>query len=604
MPNEAETIELVADQRPQPDAALDRRQSRIAWLIAGLAVLTTMIPYLIGNSMADGRRFMWLGYNLDDSCQYLSWMKQSAEGSYRALNMFTTDPQHGMALNPLFLVLGKVAGATHLPLIAVYHGSRLLFGLILLRLVWHFITLSVAEARARIVAMVFVCFSSGLGWLPNWWSDFPIQTPVDKWQPEAITYLSLYLSPLFCFAMALQVGIVSLLFTGARTGRMRYAVGAGLCGLVLGFVHTYDVASLAAVWLVYLLLVTISPRQAENFKRGALWTQGLVAGVITAPSVLYIYHELSTEAVFRARAAVKTEVSSPIWVMLGYGLTGLFALAAAIVLLKRRPIETTEDTQPPATSWTTGRDASLLLIVWAVVNFWIAYLPTSIQRKFLQGDHFPIAILAGIGVMWLLLRFKPHVKPWQVAFKISTITLLLCLTNVYFVLRDIENYQNNLAQTRLQRTYLQPGEIEALEWIRDHSKESDAIQPLPWVIHAGTGKIAPSDESVACFAPYLINRRVYCGHWGETPDFLTKLPELCSFEMARTADSDRKAQLRKMKVRFLVFSQKPARDSSSEATEFADSALAIFRGHAPLPPYLQLVYSNDDADVYEVLNLD
>ncbi|MCW3051638.1 MAG: hypothetical protein JWN14_808, partial [Chthonomonadales bacterium] len=525
------------------------------------------------------------------------------EGSYRALNMFTTDPQHGMALNPLFLVLGKIAGATHLPLIAVYHGSRLLFGLILLRLVWHFITLSVAEARARIVALVFVCFASGLGWLPNWWSDFPIQTPVDKWQPEAITYLSLYLSPLFCFAMALQVGIVSLLFTGARTGKMRYAVGAGLCGLVLGFVHTYDIASLAAVWLVYLFLLTVLPRQAENLKRSALWLQALVAGAITAPSMLYIYHELTSEAVFRARAAVKTESPSPIWMILGYGLTGLFALAAAAVLLKRKQKDTTEDSQPHAVPWTTGRDASLLLIVWAVVNFWIAYLPTSIQRKLLQGDHFPIAILAGIGVMWMLLRVKPNVKPWQVAFKIATITLLLCLTNVFFVLRDIENYQNNLAQTRLQRTYLQPGEIEALEWIRHHSKESDAIQPLPWVVHAGTGKIAPSDESVACFAPYLINRRVYCGHWGETPDFLMKLPELCSFEMVRTPDTVRKALLLKMKVRYLLFSQKAARDASSDATMFADSALAVFRGHAPLPPYLTLVHSNDDADVYEVSNL-
>jgi len=604
MPDQQEeTIEDARNQPSGPDSTLDRRQSRVAWLIAGMTILTTMVPYLIGNSMADGRRFMWLGYNLDDSCQYLSWMKQAAEGSYRALNMFTTDPQHGMALNPLFLVLGKVAGATHLPLIAVYHGSRLLFGLILLRLVWHFITITVAETRARIVALVFVCFSSGLGWLPNWWSDFPIQTPVDKWQPEAITYLSLYLSPLFCFAMALQVGIICLLFTGARTGKMRYAVGAGLGGLVLGFVHTYDIASLAAVWLVYLLLITILPRQAENLKRSALWLQALVAGVITAPSMLYIYHELTSEAVFRARAAVKTESPSPIWMLLGYGLTGLFALAAAIVLLKRKQAEPTAANRPPAISWTTGRDASLLLIVWAVVNFWIAYLPTSIQRKLLQGDHFPIAILAGIGAVWLILRFKPHVKPWQVAFKITALTLLLCLTNVYFVLRDIDNYQNH-AQTRLQRTYLQPGEIEALEWIRDHSKESDAIQPLPWVIHAGTGKIAPSDESIACFAPYLINRRVYCGHWGETPDFLTKLPELCAFEMARTPDTDRKALLSKMKVRYLLFSQKSSRDTSFEATQFADSALAVFRGNAPLPPYLQLVHGNDDADVYEVVNVD
>lgn len=597
--SDTEVIEPVA--APSTLAVDERaRQNRFAWLIAALTVLTTLIPYLIGAGMAEGRRFMWLGYNLDDSCVYLSWMRQAADGSNRALNLFTTEPQHGMALNPLFLVLGRVAGGTHLPLIAVYHGARLLFGLVLLRLVWQFITLTVANARARIAALLFVCFSAGLGWLPLWWGDPPIQTPVDKWQPEAITYLSLYLSPLFCFAMALQVGILSLLFGGVRTGKMRYAVGAGLCGLVLGATHTYDILSLAAVWIVYLILCTVLRHQDENPQRGTAWLQALVAGAITLPSVLYIYHQLTSEAVFRARAEVKTLTPLPLWVFLGYGLTALLAIGAAGVLLKRRHAAALLDSRPPTDRWTTGWDASLLLIVWAVVNFAIAYLPTAIQRKLLQGEHFPIAILGGIGATWLLLRFKPNAKPWQVGLKMTVLTLFLGLTNLLFVLRDIDNYANNLAQTQLQRTYLQPGEIEALDWIRDHSTVSDAIQPLPWIARAGERSIRSSDESVACFTPGLIHRNVYCGHWGETPDFGSKLKDLRDLELASTTEEARRALLRKMKVRFLLFSQKPARDSSSDATAFADAALPIFRGRLPLPPYLQLVHSNEDADVYAV----
>ncbi|MCW3096039.1 MAG: hypothetical protein JWL77_1657 [Chthonomonadaceae bacterium] len=583
-----------------PSVAGEKRRTRVAWLIAALTMLTTMIPYVIGAGMANGRRFMWLGYNLDDSCVYLSWMRQAADGAYRALNLFTTEPQHGMALNPLFLVLGRLAGWTHLPLIAVYHGSRMLFGFVLLLLVWNLITLTVAPTRARIMALIFVCFSAGLGWLPNWWSDPPIQTPIDKWQPEAITYLSLYLSPLFCFAMALQVGILTLLFCGVRTGRMRYAIGAGLCGLALGVVHTYDVASLAAVWTVYLILLTVLPGLGADRKRGMLWLQALVAGAITAPSVLYIYHQLTSEAVFRARAEVKTLSSLPVWVLMGYGLTALLAMAAALILWKRN--ETDRDRSDPfsATAWSTGADASLLLMVWGVVNFAVAYLPTAIQRKLLQGEHFPIAILAGIGAVWLLQQFKPNAKPWQFAFKMAALTLILSLTNVMFVLRDIDNYENNLSQTKLQRTYLQAGEIEALDWIKEHSSESDAIQPLPWIARAGEHSIRTSDESVACFTPGLIHRHVYCGHWGETPDFGAKLMELNRLLLASTADDERRVLLRKMKVRFLLFSQKPARDPSSDATAFADAAIPTFRGHEPLPSYLQLVHSNEDADVYEV----
>ncbi len=583
-----------------PDGRSARTECRWAWIVAGLVMLTTLIPYLIGASLANGRRFMWLGYNLDDSCVYLSWMRQAADGSYRALNLFTTDAQHGMALNPLFLVLGRIAGWTHLPLIAVYHGSRLLFGLLLLRLVWNFITQTVADARARKLAFLFVCLSSGLGWLPGWWSELPIQTPIDKWQPEAITYLSLYLSPLFCFSMGLQVCIITLLFCGVRTGKMRYAVGAGLCGAVLGVVHTYDILSLAAVWLVYLLLHTIMPRHVEHRKCGANWLQALVAGSITAPSVLYIYLQLTSEAVFRARAEVKTLAPLPFWVVMGYGVPAILAVCAAIVLLKRRKTAATADEPVTTKEWTTGRDASLLLLVWGLVNFAVSYIPTSIQRKLLQGTHFPIAILGGIGAAWLLLRLSPNAKPWQVAFKMAGLTFFLSITNVRFLIRDIDNDENNLAQTRLQRTYLQPGEIEALEWIRDHSTDTDALQPLPWIVRAGEHSIRSSDESVACFTPGLIGRRVYCGHWGETPDFGSKLTEMRDLELGRTTDDTRKALLRKMKVRFLLFSQKPVRDESLEATIFADSALPLFRGRLPLPPYLQLVHSNDDADVYEV----
>lgn len=573
--------------------ACERRQNRSAWLIAIVAMLTTLIPYLVGASMANGRRFMWLGYNLDDSCVYLSWMRQAADGSSHALNLFTTDLQNGMALNPLFLVLGRLAGWTHLPLIAVYHGSRLLFGLLLLRLVWQFITLTVAEARARKLAFLFACFSSGLGWLPSWWLDSPIQTPIDKWQPEAITYLSLYLSPLFCFSLALQVGILTLLFRGLRSGEMRFAVGAGFCGLLLGLVHTYDIVSLSAVWLVYLAVHTLTRMHSDSAQSaGKGWLQAAVAGAITTPSVLYIYHQLNTEVVFRTRAEVKTLAPSLIWVLLGYGLTLVFALYAAVIVWRRRPA--TGEEPPPASAplWTTGRDASLLLVIWAVINTLICYLPTAIQRKLLQGAHFPIAILAGIGAICLLAHFKPNAKRWQVAFKMAMITLVLSLTNVLFMLRDIGNYEDNLSQTRLQRTYLQPGEIEALEWIRDHSAPADALQPLPWISRVGT-KIAP-EETVACFTPGLIDRHVYCGHWGETPDFGSKLQDIMNVALGRTLDETRRELLRKMHVRYLLFSQKSANDEAADATQ------PQFRGLLPLPDYLHLVHSNADADVYEV----
>jgi hypothetical protein len=607
-----------------------------AFSVAVGVMLLTLVPYLIGASFAQGRRFMWLGYNLDDACVYLSWMKQAADGSLRAMNLFTTAAQHGMALNPLFLVLGRIARWTGLPLLAVYHAARLLFGIGLLAVVWEFLLLTIPDNRTRRLSFLLVCFSSGLGWLPIWWDAPPLDTPIDKWQPEAITFLSLYLSPLFAFSMALQVGILTLLFLGERTGRMRYAVAAGLCGFLLGLTHSYDIISLAAIWLVYLLINTLRPfpdtehaapdmrgkpalsavdlSATEGMKDGNLeprnpnpdtritmWLRAIVAGVLTAPAVLYLYHELRTEAVFSARANVQT-LSPPLaWVLLGYGVTLFLALVGAYALLRHNK----EVTTAPYTLHPTPNPlcptpfAARLLVVWAVVNVAVSYLPkTPFQRKMLQGAHIPIAILAGIGVVWLLSRFlmtktRPPDSLLQRLLPVCLV-LFLSLTNGRFVLRDIGNYADNRAQTKLQRPFLQPGEMEALQWIAAHTPKDAALQPLPWVQAVSDRQFAPTDASVACFAPGLINRHVYCGHWGETPDFPAKLSELSRFAMPGTTDDARIALLRKMQVRYLLFSQKALSDES------ADLLMPMFRERAPLPPYLTRVYSNPDADVYAV----
>jgi hypothetical protein len=381
---------------------------------------------------------------------------------------------------------------------------------------------------------------------------------------------------------------------------MRYAVGAGLCGLLLGLVHTYDVLSLGAVWLVYVIVLTMRRNTDGAPKLLTGWLQALVAGALTAPSVLYIYHELTSEAVFRARAEVKTLTPFPAWVLLGYGFIVLLAAGASILLFRTGRVREKDAVPAVHAAWITEPGTGILLVIWAIVNFGVAYLPTAIQRKLLQGEHFPIAILAGIGAAWLLSRFRQGSPGWNSVFAASILTFVLSLTNVLFVQREITNYTSNRAQTQMQRTYLQAGEIEALEWIRDHSRPTDGVQPLPWIALTSDRKVATSEETVACFTPGLIDRRVYCGHWGETPDFGGKLKILRDVELNTTPDSVRRDLLQSMKVRYLLFSQKSARDASSDATEFADRALPIFRGQAPLPPYLQLVHSNEDADVYEV----
>ena len=383
--------------------------------------------------------------------------------------------------------------------------------------------------------------------------------------------------------------VISWLYKAQQTGKFQYAAYAGIDAFLLGLTHTYDVLSLAVIWLTYLLIQTLTLKDKQA--KIKLWSHAGVAFVIAFPATAYIGYQLQSETVFRARANVKTLSPQFVYVLFGYGILIALAVYAAAILYKSRQTKPETTGDPPSKLLPTGM---ALLITWAVMNVIASYLPVAFQRKLLQGAHFPIAILAGIGFEFLL-RSRPNSLSKRLP-KLAATVLILSLTNLRFVAREMSNYANNRAQTMIQRPYLKLGELNALNWIAAHSEPSDAIQPLPYVelIGENNHQLAMTDASLACFTPGLINRKVYWGHWGETPDWETKLKAMRDFALPKTTDDERTTLLRTMKVRYLIFSQKDPADTN------ADQLAPVFRGRMELPRYLIKVYSNPDADVYEV----
>lgn len=570
-------------------------------MVAALTMLVTLLPYLYGASLAGNRRFMWLGYNLDDSCVYLSWMRQAADGAWLARNLFTTDPQHGTIINPLFLLLGRLARITGVSLPLLYQASRLFLGFLLLLATWRLIRLLLRGPATQRLALLLVCASSGLGWLPLWWNAPAIQTPIDKWQPESITFLSLYLSPLFCGALLLQVAVIGLLYSAAETGKTSHAAAAGACGFLLGLVHTYDILSLSVVWIGFMIsslaaaqtwirfTIYAPPPSSDRFL-ARLWLQGLLAGCLAAPAAAIMFYQFRTETVFARRVNVPTPAPSPIWVAAGYGLLLALAILGALLAVRIRigTVKSVEEELPT-------RSATQLLGIWALLNVTVSYLPGApFQRKLLQGAHFPIAILAAVGLSHLLMHLRDRTDRRQARLAGALVLLVLSLTNLRFMARDMENDQINRAQTMLQRPYLNAGEYAAVEWITRSTPSHAAFQPLPWIAQSPEGRVGVFDTSVASFGPGLTGHAVYCGHWGETPDFGARLGEMARFLRPDEPEAARQALLARMKVQYLIFSQKDPGD------RMADLLVPMFRGLTPVPNYLVRVYSNPDADVYRV----
>jgi hypothetical protein len=481
-----------------PVSAAERRW---AWAWALVVVALISLPYLMLWALTPPGRVFW-GFvqNPDDHCVYLAWMRQAWQGQLFFQNLFTTDPQRGLTINLFFWLLGSLARLTHLPLALVYHLSRAGFGALLLVLVYHLAAFFTEDRLTRRAAFGFAALSAGLGWL--FWpapGSNPLAYPVDAWQPEAITFLSLYSNALFCAAMAAMAGLFLCLLQAQRTGKKGYVVGAGVLGFLLGNFHSYDVIAIAAVWAAYLLATGLVTRRAPLIEL----RQAILAAAIALPAVAYQYYLLQTDPVFQARAAVPTRSPALHLYLLGYGLLVPLAILGAHRLLRA----------PSA-----PRPAVIFPVVWAVVGLAVGYLPAPFQRKLVEGLHLPFALLAGFGAVPVadqVARGRRFAAPFVI------VTLLLTVpSNLRFVARDWTTAVNqNAGSTGLHPVFWPREDMEAMARLDEWLPRSSVVQALPMT---------------SCLIPSMSGCRVWCGHWGETPDFYQKFRDTLRFFRADT----------------------------------------------------------------------
>ncbi|MDO8587243.1 MAG: hypothetical protein Q7T82_09405 [Armatimonadota bacterium] len=527
------------------------RTNRSVLLVIPAALLLSSLPYIFGYSLnTPESRFTGLTYNIDDACVYLSWIRQAADGHFFIRNQFAIESQGNLQFNILFLALGWIARLPHIPLIGVFHLARLVFGALLLFAIYRFSGFFLEKQEHRLAVLIVAAFSSGVGWLFGGGTDRSL--PVDMWQPEAITFLSLYLNPLFLCAQILMVASLAYLLRARETGMARHALAAGAFLLLLANIHTYDVLTVGVVWIAY-LIASSAAEMRLNLKTILL---SCLAALIAAPALLYQWRLYNAEEVFRLR--VQTETLSPaIWSYLaGYGIVLLLAAAALPAIIKRR-------------------DRSLLLAVWAVVGFLLPYAPLMQQRKLVMGLHIPLAMLAVYTLISLSRRAR-----LPLVWAAILLALIAIPSNILFMWRDAKWLAQNETATRMHRPFLDNSEVSALKWLDRHARDTDTVLAFP---------------DVACFIPAFTGARTYVGHWSETPSFAWKLRVWRAFVESDTSDDSRLNFLRRWRISYVwwntTLKELPGPDGSSTSVFNPDKK-----------PYLQKVFESGGIRVYQAVS--
>lgn len=522
-------------------------KSELGWAfrMALCIMVLASLPYIFGYGIVSpGYKFVGFTYNIDDACVYMSWMRQAADGHFFLRNLFTTEHQTGNGFNLLFFFLGTFTRITSLPLVAVFHLSRIVSGVALLMAIYAVSGLWLKDVRSRRIALLVAGLSAGIGWILP--ADLHQNMSVDTWQPETITFLSVYLSPLLSFPTLLMVGAIHFLCNFTETRKWKDAAFAGLILMLLANVHTYDIITFAIVWALYALYrLVLRPRNVSPV------VGGLVAALIALPLAGYQLYFYYTEPVFRMRAAVPTLTPTMKWYLMGYGLLIPLAVVGMWKSLRdRRNIE--------------------LLLCWIAGGFIAIYLPVSFQRKLIMGTHIPLSILATIGLIALTDRLRPRIGVTFIVLAIA----FMAISNVEFIMRDADSVMRNESQTIAHVPLLSDNELAAMDYLRANTASNDIILATP-----GTSILIPG----------YCGRMVYCGHWGETVSFVDKLSELVRFYMREGTDHQRRAFLRKRGITY-VLGYHNLGNMKIDIEDFRESPV----------PYLRPVFDTEEVSVYQV----
>jgi uncharacterized membrane protein (Fun14 family) len=434
--------------------------------LAGIALAAglTLIPYWIAAGQAPGDTvFSGFLLNPTDGFSYLAKMRQGWDGQWLFRLSYTDAPGSPTLLFAYHLLLGHLARALDLPLIAAYHAARGINTVLMFLAAREFFRRSSLSPEAQTGAFALVLFGSGWGWLAAG-AGF---VAADLEMPEVIPWVSGYANAHFPLASACLLASAALFLRPPASRWAGFLMSLG-CGFILGAVAGYAALPLGAAMVAW--VVWFGRKAGAEGQRPRL---SILAGFLigSVPWLAYAFWLTVTHPVLSSWFDQNlTPSPAPFSYLLAYGPLLLLVAAG---------------------SWRRGTDrtpAPTFLVIWAILMAASLYAPFSLQRRLSLGLFFALAGIAG----WAIERWARR----RLAAVAAIVSGLPSLGLVVLA---------GLAAVRVGQTgtVIPVPSLEAMEWLDEHAEEAAVVLAGPQ-----TGNMLPAYAGV----------RVVYGHPFETPD--------------------------------------------------------------------------------------
>lgn len=464
------------------------KRYKLYYILLGILFLLATSAAYINFAAHSKPGFRYTGanpYAAADKLVYKSLIQQGREGYVLMRNQHTIEPQKGLLLSPHWYVIGQTARLFGISNNASYQLYRVLLTVVFLWMLYAVLLKLFINERDRLFAAFFVLFSGGLGWFFVSLNQQVITAtgqmkflflPVDIYVTEGNTLLNFSQAPLFILTQLMLVGIFYFFIVqrNVRSDLSYYFLAAAVA--VLGIIHPYDLPILFAVlgsWSVWRLYTS---RDWRVMRRLAIvLTAGLVAG-------LYNFYIVIVDPVLLEWLKQNLVYSPPIRNYLwGYGLLIPLWLVGAAQIFKQRK----------ADPWWA------MLFIWSTVVWILLYLPFDVSRRFINGWHIAMALVAFFGFRYLYQLIQ---RRWlRIAYTVAVSVTLVSSISFYLF---VSLFFSSSAYT-IGYYYVTSDEERVIAYLQQESGFSDTL--------------LTSDPKTAFTLTSEVNRLVFRGHDHQTP---------------------------------------------------------------------------------------
>lgn len=487
--------------------------------MAFLVILATTVPYFYGYSKANENTYFLAIPSLNefDYPNYFSYIEQVRQGHFLFEDYYTTEAQPRVILNLFFLALGLIAKFSHLSAIAIFHLVRVFLIPIFIFVFYLFLKFLFQEKIKQKICLILICFSSGWGFILYSLSSIYKQS-MDLWVPEAVTFLSFYTNPLFIFSLTLIVLIFFLMLLSAVNKNYRYAIAAGLVGLILFQIHPYHLPTVFSVLIVFWLIICLREKKINWL----FFKYGLIFFFLSLPPVLYYYWLSSSHwlTVHRISQATPAGLTPPFWpFLISYGLLWPLAFVGIYPVVKNKE-----------------KYVSVFLPVWLITHIILVYLPFPLQRKLTEGLHLVLCLMAteGIFFIWQKIKEKKIFKFFKNKFLFYVLFLFFfSLSNVFILSKDIFLFSD-------PGFSLPKKAMEPMLWLKNNSSEDAKV-------------LSVKNLYLHNLIPAFSVRKVFAGHSFETAYYQNKIKEIDWFFNTNINDDEKEKFLKKNGLNYILF---------------------------------------------------